>query len=83
MGKEEERIKMFLAACVQMSSDTRVKANLDRAESYIRRAASRGAKLVILPRILHSSAPKDSIKLNALNHSMAQRQQDFQNWQRS
>ena len=32
-----------------MSSDTHVKANLDRAESYIRRAASRGADLVVTP----------------------------------
>ena len=40
---------MFLAACVQMSSDTDVPANLDRAEAYIRRAAERGASLVITP----------------------------------
>ena len=40
---------MFLAACIQMSSDTDVNANLSRAEGYIRRAASRGAALVITP----------------------------------
>lgn len=40
---------MFLAACVQMSSNTDVEANLDRAEAYIRRAASRGARLIVTP----------------------------------
>ena len=40
---------MFLAACVQMSSDTDVKANLERAEVHIRRAAASGASLIITP----------------------------------
>ena len=40
---------MFLAACIQMSSDTDVQSNLDRAEEYIRRAAARGAALVVTP----------------------------------
>ena len=40
---------MFLAACIQMSSDTDVDNNLARAEGYIRRAASYGASLVITP----------------------------------
>ena len=40
---------MFLAACIQMSSDTNVDANLKRAEQYIRRAAAHGASLVITP----------------------------------
>ena len=40
---------MFLAACVQMSSDTDVTANLKRAEAYIRRAAAAGASLIITP----------------------------------
>jgi predicted amidohydrolase len=40
---------MFLAACVQMSSDTDVTANLKRAEVYIRRAAAAGASLIITP----------------------------------
>ena len=40
---------MFLAACVQMSSDTHVEANLQRAEGYIRRAAHHGASLIVTP----------------------------------
>ena len=40
---------MFLAACVQMSSNTDIDANLKRAEQYIRRAAGYGASLVITP----------------------------------
>ncbi len=40
---------MFLAACVQMSSNTDIDANLKRAEQYIRRAADYGASLVITP----------------------------------
>ena len=40
---------MFLAACIQMSSDTDIEANMKRAERYIRRAAARGASLVITP----------------------------------
>ncbi len=40
---------MYLAACVQMSSDTDVEANLTRAELYIRRAAQRGASLIVTP----------------------------------
>ena len=40
---------MFLAACIQMSSDTDVESNLNRAESYIRRAAARGASLIVTP----------------------------------
>ena len=40
---------MFLAACIQMSSDTDVDSNLKRAEQYIRRAANHGASLVVTP----------------------------------
>lgn len=40
---------MFLAACIQMSSDTDIEANLERAEKYIRRAAANGASLVVTP----------------------------------
>ena len=40
---------MFLAACIQMSSDTDVQGNLDRVEEYIRRAAARGAALIVTP----------------------------------
>ena len=40
---------MFLAACVQLCSTTDRDANLDRVESYIRRAAHHGAALVVTP----------------------------------
>ena len=50
---------MYLAACVQMSSDTDVEANLTRAELYIRRAAQRGASLIVTPREYRS--PRSSI----------------------
>ena len=39
----------FLAACIQMSSDTNVEHNLQRVENYIRRAVSHGASLVVTP----------------------------------
>ena len=40
---------MFLSACIQMSSDTNIEANLQRAAEYIKRAADHGASLVITP----------------------------------
>ena len=40
---------MYLAACVQLCCDEDLPANLDRAESLIRRAASNGAQLVATP----------------------------------
>jgi deaminated glutathione amidase len=49
---------MFLTACIQMSSNMEVKANLERAEQYIRRAASRGASLIVTPENTALLGPK-------------------------
>jgi predicted amidohydrolase len=40
---------MFLAACVQLNTNTDVDRNLDQAERLIRHAAARGAELVLTP----------------------------------
>lgn len=40
---------MFLAACIQLCSTTDRAANLERAERLVRRAASRGAQLILTP----------------------------------
>ena len=42
-------IDPYLAACVQLRSTEDVRANLDRAEAWIARAAGYGAKLVATP----------------------------------
>src|SRR4249920_1486573 len=41
----------FLAAVVQMASGPRRETNLDRAAALVREAASRGARLVVLPEV--------------------------------
>ena len=48
----------FLAAVVQMASGPRRAANLDRARQFVREAASRGARLVVLPEVFAWRGPR-------------------------
>jgi predicted amidohydrolase len=52
-------VERYLAAAVQMSSGPDRAANLDRAAALVRRAATRGARLVVLPEVFAWRGPRD------------------------
>ena len=49
----------FVAAAVQMTSGTDLDANLERARGLVRRAADRGAVLVVLPEVFAWRGPRN------------------------
>jgi predicted amidohydrolase len=51
--------RRFLAAAVQLCAGADSAANLDRAESLVREAAQRGARLVALPEVFAWRGPRD------------------------
>ncbi len=56
---------MFLAAAIQMTSTSDVEGTFAQAESLIRRAAARGAKLVVTPENTNFLGPHDAKVRNA------------------